>query len=109
MAEENKAEDNKSIKEIKVGDYTFTADLDRLDDVEAFEIIDAIENRGRIAAIVTLLELLVGREEYVKLRDHFAVLDAQLHSETEGYKGRMRLDKLNEVYMAIIEKYDPKG
>lgn len=101
------------VKEIEVDGYKFKADLDMLDDVEAFEIIDRIENKGQVAAIVPLLEFLIGREEYLKMKQAFAEKDAQEHlaefPEDKAYKGRFRISKLNDVYIAIIEKYDPKG
>lgn len=101
------------IKEIEVEGYKFTADLDLLDDVEAFEIIDRIENKGQVAAVVPLLEFLIGKEEYTKLKAAFAAKDATSHvaefPDDKAYKGRFRISKLNDVYMAIIEQYDPKG
>lgn len=102
-----------NIKTIGVDGYSFTADTDLLDDVEAFEIIDRIENKGQVAAIVPLLEFLIGRPEYIKMKAAFAEKDAAdhaaTHPEDKDYKGRFRISKLNAVYVAIIEKYDPKG
>ena len=115
MAEEAKKTD--SIQDIEVDGYSFKADLDLLDDVEAFEIIDRIENKGQVAAIVPLLEFLIGKPEYTKMKVAFAEKDAAAHNaklKEEGkpadpdYKGRFRISKLNDVYMAIIEKYNPK-
>lgn len=110
MADEAKTT---SVKDIEVDGYKFQADLDLLDDVEAFEIIDRIENKGQVAAIVPLLTFLIGAPEYEKMKAHFAEQDAKAHAEKapedKAYKGRFRISKLNDVYVAIIAKYDPKG
>lgn len=108
MAETADAKNNQ-VKEIEVDGYKFTADMDLLDDVEAFEIIDRIENKGQVAAIVPLLTFLIGDAEYEKMKAHFAKVDAEAHKDQKDYKGKFRISKLNDVYMAIIEKYDPKG
>ncbi len=107
------AKENTSVKELEVDGYKFTADMDLIDDVEAFEIIDRIENKGQVAAIVPLLEFLIGKPEYVKMKAAFTEMDAAAHAkehpEDKDYHGRFRVSKLNEVYAAIIAKYDPKG
>lgn len=100
---------NTSIKKIELDGYTFTVDTDLLDDVEAFEYIDRIENKGQVAGIVPLIKFLVGDKGYEDMKAHFAKLDAEAHKDTPDYKGRFRVSKLNEVYVAIIEKFDPKG
>ncbi len=97
-----------TIKKIEIEEYTFTVDTDLLDDVEAFEYIDRIENKGQVAAIVPLLTFLIGDQGYVEMKAHFAKLDAEEHKDQPDYKGRFRVSKLNGVYMAIIEKFDPK-
>ena len=118
MAEPDKKTEETTLSEITVDGYTFVADTDLMDDVEAFEYIDAIENKGRVAAIVPLLTFLIGREEYLKLKAYYTEKDGTDHAaklEADGkpvdlkYKPRMRMDKLHEVYLAIIEKYNPKG
>ena len=98
-----------TIKDITLDGYTFKADMDLLDDVDAFAIIDRIENKGQVAAIVPLLNFLVGQEEVAKLKAHFTEKDAGEHKGQKDYKARFRIEKLNDVYMAIIEQYDPKG
>lgn len=98
-----------SIKDIEVEGYKFKVDTDMLDDVEIFELIDRIENKQQIAAIVPLLEFLIGGEEYQKMKTHFTEADAKENEGKEGYKGRFRLSKLQDVYLAIIEQFDPKG
>lgn len=111
MADEAQKPDNK--QELEVDGYKFQADLDLLDDVEAFEIIDRIENKGQVAAIVNLLHFLIGKPEYEKMKQAFAKMDAEAHAkehpEDKAYNGRFRISKLNDVYLAIIEKYNPKG
>jgi hypothetical protein len=98
-----------SIKEIKFDGYTFVVDTDLIDDVEAFEYIDRIENKGQVAGIVPLIKFLVGEKGYDDMKSHFSKLDAELHKDTPDYKGRFRVSKLTEVYTAIIEQFDPKG
>ncbi len=98
-----------SIKTIELEGYSFTVDTDLLDDVEAFEYIDRIENKGQVAAIVPLLTFLIGDQGYVDMKAHFAKVDAEAHKDEPDYKARFRVSKLNNVYMAIIEKFDPKG
>ncbi len=106
MTEEAK-DDN--IKDIELGGYKFKVDTDLLDDVEAFEYIDNIENKGQVAGIVPLLKFLIGDQGYLDMKAHFSKLDAEEHKDQQSYKGRFRISKLNDVYMAIIEKFDPKG
>jgi hypothetical protein len=110
-------EKKSTISEITVDGYTFKADTDLMDDVEAFEYIDRIENKGQVAAIVPLLTFMIGAQEYAKMKAYFTEKDATDHAaelEEAGkpadkeYKGRMRMKKLQEVYLAIIEKFNPK-
>lgn len=102
-------EKNSSIKQVEIEGYKFTVDTDLLDDVEAFEYIDRIENKGQVAGIVPLLKFLIGDKGYEAMKAHFTELDAYEHKDDPEYKGRFRISKLNNVYMAIIEKFDPKG
>lgn len=97
-----------TIKEIEVDGYKFTVDTDRLDDVEALEIIERIENKGQVAAVVPLLKLILGNQEYQKMKVAFAELDAKAHPDDKDYNGRFRVEKLSNVYLAIIAKFDPK-
>jgi hypothetical protein len=99
---------NSGVKQIELDGYTFTVDTDLLDDVEAFEYIDRIENKGQVAGIVPLLKFLIGDKGYTDMKAHFAKLDAEAHKDIPDYKGRFRISKLNNVYTAIIEKFDPK-
>lgn len=107
----DKAAENKlpeGVKEIEVEGYTLTVDTDLLDDVETFEIVDRIENKGQTASIVPLLEHILGPEEYGKLKAYFTEKDAEAHKDRKDYKPRFRLGQLQKVYVAIIEKFDPK-
>lgn len=103
---------NSKLKQVEVDGYKFQVDTDLLDDVEAFEIIDRIESKGQIAAIVPLLIMLLGDAEYAKLKDAFTKMDAKEHAKEnpkdKDYKARFRLGKMSEVYAAIIEKFSPK-
>lgn len=100
---------NTNVKEIELEGYKFTVDTDLLDDVEAFEYIDRIENKGQTAGIVPLIKFLIGDDGYDKMKDYFAAKDAEAHKEEEGYKGRFRVTQLVKVYEVIIAKFDPKG
>ncbi len=84
-------------KELVFEGYEFKVDTDLLDDVEAFELIDRIENKGQVAAIVPLLKFLIGVEGYEAMKAHFV--------KTEG---KFRVTKLSKVYQVIIENFDPK-
>lgn len=85
-------------KELDLDGYKFTVDTDLLDDVEAFEHIDRIENKNQVAAIVPLLKFLIGEQGYEDMKAHFV--------KTEG---RFRVTKLSKVYQVIIENFNPKG
>lgn len=101
------------VKEIEVGGYIFTVDTDLLDDVESLEFIERIENKGQVAAVLPLLKFILGAEQYRKMQAYFVEKDTKDHAEKypedKDYRGRMRISALNDVYMAIIEKFDPKG
>jgi hypothetical protein len=105
---ENTAE-NSTVKEIEVAGVKFTVDTDRLDDVESLEFIERIENKGQVAAVLPLLKFIMGDKAFEELKAAFIKQDAEEHKDVEGYQPRMRMGKLNDVYMAIIEKFDPKG
>lgn len=102
-----------TIHEIEVEGYKFKVNTDNLDDVEALEFIDNIENKGQAAQVLPLLKFIIGDEEYRKLQDHFIKLDKSKYpaknEDGSDYKPRMRMEYLNAVYLAIIEKFDPKG
>lgn len=102
-------EKKSTISEVTVDGFAFKVDTDLLDDVEAFEYIDRIENKGQVAAIVPLLTFMVGDKGYAEIKAHFTQADAEEHKGEADYKPRFRLQKLNEVYLAIIEKFNPKG
>lgn len=101
------------IKEIEVEGYKFTVNTDNVDDVESLEIIERIENSGQVAAVIPLLKQILGATEYQKMKTAFSDIDAKKHAETKPddkeYKGRMRVEHLSAVYLAIIDAFDPKG
>lgn len=110
-------EKKSTISEVTVDGYTFKIDTDLMDDVEAFEYIDRIENKGQVAAIVPLLTFMIGAPGYAKMKAYYSEKDAKDHAEElkaagekadPDYKGRFRMKKLQEVYLAIIEKFNPK-
>lgn len=102
-----------TIKEIELDGYKFTVDTDMLDDVDAFDIIDRIENKGQVVAVVPLLTFLIGSKGYDDMKAHFIEADKKdfitSHPEATDYKGKFRVSKLSEVYQKIIENFDPKG
>lgn len=91
-------EDNNSTKELEIDGYKFVVNTDLLDDVEAFEIIDRIENKKQTAAIVPLLHFIIGTDGYEKMKAHFVAKE-----------GRFRVTKLSKVYQVIVENFNPKG
>ncbi len=101
-------QNNSTIKEVEVDGYKFTVDTDLLDDVETFELIDRIENKNQIAAIVPLLEFIIGAEGYQQMKSYFAKADAEANKDKPDYKPRFRLSKLQMVYLGIVEKFNPK-
>lgn len=102
-----------TVKELELDGYKFTVDTDLLDDVDAFELIDRIENKGQVVAVVPLLTFLIGDKAYAEMKAHFAAADKKehlaKHPEATDYKGKFRVSKLSEVYQKIIENFDPKG
>lgn len=98
-----------TVKEIDVKGYKFTVDTDLLDDVDSLEYIERIESRGQTAVVLPLLKHIMGEAEFEKLKAHFIAEDGKAHEGKEGYKARMRIEVLSDVYLAIIEKFDPKG
>lgn len=99
MAETDQKTEQKqdNIKELEIEGYKFKVDTDLLDDVEAFEHIDRIENKNQVTAIVPLMEFLIGKEGFEKMKAHFVKKD-----------GKFRVTKLTKVYQVIIDNFDPK-
>lgn len=108
MADEVTKKDD-GIKDLEFEGIKFTVNTDLLDDVEAFEHIDRIENKGQTAAIVPLLRFLIGDDGYQKLKTEFTAADAKEHEGEEGYKARFRVSKLSKVYEVIVANFNPKG
>lgn len=102
-------QETSTTKELEIEGYKFKVDTDLLDDVEAFSLINKIENENQITAVVPLMEFLVGKDGFAGLKEHFTKLDAEAHKEEKGYKPRLRIAKLGEIYKVIIENFDPKG
>jgi hypothetical protein len=109
MADETPQTEQNTVKEIDVKGYKFNVDTDMLDDVDSLEFIERIENQGQTAVVLSLLKHIMGADEFAKLKAHFIEVDAKAHEGKEGYKARMRIEILSDVYLAIIEKFDPKG
>lgn len=97
MAEPTTDEQKSTKKQLELDGYKFEVDTDLLDDVEAFEIIDRIENKGQTTAIVPLLKFLIGEQGYDEMKAHFVKAD-----------GKFRVTKLAQVYKVIVENFDPK-
>lgn len=108
MADETPQTEQSAVKEIDVRGYKFNVDTDMLDDVDSLEFIERIENKGQVAVVLPLLKHIMGADEFEKLKAHFVAEDAKAHEGKEGYKPRMRIEILNDAYLAIIEKFDPK-
>lgn len=97
-----------TVKEIEVKGYKFTVDTDLIDDVDTLDYIERLENKGQTAAVLPLLKHILGDGEFEKMQTYFTEQDAKEHEGKKGYKPRMRMGILNDVYLAIIEKFDPK-
>lgn len=112
MADEA-AKEQSTVKDIEVAGYKFTVDTDLLDDVESLEFIERIENKGQVAAVLPLLKHILGNEQYEQMKAAFIEMDgkehAEKHPEAKDYKPRFRVQRLTDVYMAIIDGFDPKG
>jgi hypothetical protein len=108
MSEQDKTITNGK-KELELDGVKFTVDTDLLDDVEAFDLINKIETQNQITAVVPLMHFLVGKEEFERIRGEFTALDAKAHEGEDGYKPRLRIGKLGEIYQVIIKNFDPKG
>lgn len=102
-------QETSTTKQLEIQGYTFKVDTDLLDDVEAFSLINRIENENQITAVVPLMEFLVGKDGFAGLKDHFIKLDAEEHKDEANYHPRMRIAKLGEIYQEIIKNFDPKG
>lgn len=96
-------------KELEFEDYKFKVDTDLLDDVDAFELINKIENQNQITAVVPLMHFLIGKEAFEDMKKHFVAKDAEAHKDEPSYKPRLRIAKLGEIYQVIIKNFDPKG
>lgn len=109
MADETAKSTESTVKEINVKGYKFNVDTDLIDDVDTLDYIERIESKGQTAVVLPLLNHIMGADEFQKLKSHFIAADAEAHKGKEGYKARMRIEVLSDVYLAIIEKFDPKG
>lgn len=95
-------------KELDLEGYKFKVDLDLLDDVEAFALINKIENENQVTAIVPLMHFLIGKPAFTEMKAHFTQKDAEAHANVPGYHPRLRLAKLGDIYKLIIKNFDPK-
>lgn len=114
MADNEQAENTatapaETVKEVEVKGYKFNVDTDLLDDIRTLDLINEIENKKNITAIVPLLKLILGEAAFSKMEAHFIAEDAKEHEGKEGYVPRFRMTLLTPIYMAIIAKFDPKG
>lgn len=109
MADEAQKTEKKTIHDIEIDGYKFTVDTDLLDDVDSLEYLERIESRGEVGAVLPLLKHIMGVAEYQKLKDYMVKKDGENHKDKKDYRPRMRMEKLQEVYIAILEKFDPKG
>lgn len=95
-------------KELEIDGYKFRVDTDLLDDVDAFALINKIENQNQVTAIVPLMEFLIGKPAFADMKRHFIERDAAAHKDQPNYHARMRTAKLGEVYKIIIANFNPK-
>lgn len=101
-----------TVHELEVKGVKFTVDTDLLDDVNTLEYFDRIEDKGQVAAVMPLLKNIMGKD-YKKLQDDFIKVDAEEHAkefpDDKDYRPRMRIQHLQDVYLAIVEKFNPKA
>lgn len=109
-ADQKAAEEKQAVneKELTVDGYTFRLDSDLLDDVDAFALINKIENENQITAVVPLMHYLIGKPAFAEMKKYFVDKDAEAHKDVKGYHPRMRLAKLGEIYQEVIKNFDPK-
>lgn len=116
MAETTAPEEG--LKEIEAFGFKFTIDPDLLDDADAFELLDRIENKGQSAGIVELIKYMVGDKVLAEMKTYFKQKDVEEHNaqlkeagkpEDPDYRGRFRVSKLIKIYEVIVGNYDPKG
>lgn len=109
MAEQAKS----TVHELTVHGVTFTVDTDLLDDVKTLELFDRIEDKGQVSAVQPLLKNVMGKAGYEKLEADFTKMDAEEHAkefpEDKDYHPRMRIKHLQDTYLAIVEKFNPKA
>lgn len=110
MADAGKTDAQKEIelKELELDGYKFKVDTDLLDDVEAFALINKIENENQITAVVPLMYFLIGKPAFEDMKKYFTQKDDEAHNDVKGYHPRLRLGKLGEIYQVIIKNFDPK-
>lgn len=98
-----------TIQEVEVKGYKFKVDTDLIDDVDTLQFIERIENKGQIAVVLPLLQHILGDEEFEKMKAFYVAEDAKANAGKKGYKPRMRMTLLEPIYLAIVDKFDPKG
>lgn len=107
------AEEKSTVQEIDVKGYKFKVDTDLLDDVDSLDFIERIENKGQIGVVLPLLKHIMGVKEFEKMKAFYVEADgkehAEKHPDDKDYKPRMRMSLLEPIYLAIVEKFDPKG
>lgn len=108
MADTTPPVETSTTKELDFEGYKFKVDTDLLDDVDAFALINKIENENQITAVVPLMHFLIGKPEFDKMKQHFVEKDAEEHKDEKGYKPRLRIGKLGDIYQVIIKNFDPK-
>lgn len=108
MADTKPPVETTTTKELDIEGYKFKVDTDLLDDVDAFALINKIENENQITAVVPLMHFLIGAPEFEKMKQHFTEKDAEEHKDDKAYKPRLRIGKLGDIYQVIIKNFDPK-
>lgn len=110
MADEAK---KTTVHELTVHGVTLTVDTDLLDDVKTLELFDRIEDKGQVSAVQPLLKNLLGKKAYEKLEADFTKADEAEHAKEQpddkDYHPRMRIKHLQDTYLAIVEKFNPKA
>lgn len=104
----NDAAEEIQLTELEVDGYKFKVDLDLLDDVDAFKLINKIENESQITAVAPLMDYLIGKKAFDQMKAYFTQKDAEANKDKKNYHPRLRIGKLGEIYQVIIKNFDPK-
>lgn len=83
--------DMEGYKEIKI-------DTSLLDDVDAFALIEEVQKNNSPVAMVDLMKILLGDDEYETMKAHYVKKE-----------GRLKFSVLAGIYEKLFDALDPKA